>query len=191
MNRIAIFASGSGSNAENIVNHFSTIDNIEVSIILTNNVNAFVLERARKMNVKSAVFNKVEFTETDKVLNILKENNIDWIVLAGFLLKIPQNLIDDFPNKIINIHPALLPKYGGKGMYGDRVHQAVIEAKEKESGITIHYVNEHYDEGKIIFQAKCLIEEIDTAEDLASKIHELEYEHFPLVIEKTVNKNKV
>jgi len=187
MKKIAIFASGSGSNAENIVNHFNVINNVEVSMVLTNNKNAFVLERAKKMNVKSLVFSKTDFVETDRVLEVLKENDIDWIILAGFLLKVPSNLIDTFPKEIINIHPALLPKFGGKGMYGDRVHQAVIEAKERESGITIHYVNENYDEGKTIFQAKCLIEKGDTAQDLAKKIHELEYRYFPEVIEKVIN----
>lgn len=183
MNRIAIFASGSGSNAENIANYFSNNADVEVSLILTNNANAFVLERAKKLGIKSFVFSKSDFSNTDQIVQKLQENDINWIVLAGFLLKIPQNLINAFPNKIINIHPALLPKYGGKGMYGDKVHQAVLENKESESGITIHYVNEHYDEGKIIFQAKCKVEATDTFEDVASKIHELEYKHFPEVVE--------
>ena len=183
MKRIAIFASGSGSNAENIANYFKSNTEVDVSLILTNNTNAFVLERAKNLKIKSLVFSKSDFTETDKIVRILKENNINWIVLAGFLLKIPQNLIANFSNKIINIHPALLPKYGGKGMYGDKVHQSVVTAKETESGITIHYVNEHYDEGEIIFQAKCKVATTDTFEDVASKIHELEYEHFPKVIE--------
>lgn len=183
MTRIAIFASGSGSNAENITNHFSNNSSVEISLILTNNPNAFVLERAKKLGIKSLVFDRVDFFKNDTILHFLQENDIDLIVLAGFLLKIPENLIKAFPNKIINIHPALLPKYGGKGMYGDKVHQSVIEAKETESGITIHYVNEHYDDGEIIFQAKCKIETTDTPNDLADKIHALEYEHFPMVIE--------
>jgi len=189
MIRIAIFASGSGSNAENIANYFSANSNVEISLILTNNPNAFVLERAKKLNIKSHIFSKSDFSKTDSILHILEKNNINMIVLAGFLLKIPKNLIKEFPNKIVNIHPALLPKYGGKGMYGDKVHQSVVEAKETESGITIHYVNEHYDEGEIIFQAKCTVIESDTYKDVASKIHELEYEHFPKVIEKLVGKN--
>ena len=188
MNRIAIFASGSGSNAENIANYFKNNENVEVALILTNKANAFVLERAKKLNIKSLIFSKEEFTETNKIVCFLKENEINWIVLAGFLLKIPQNLINDFPNKIINIHPALLPKYGGKGMYGDKVHQAVVEAKEFESGITIHFVNEHYDEGKIIFQAKCEILPSDTFKDVAKKIHELEYNNFPKEINNLLKK---
>ncbi len=187
MTRIAIFASGSGSNAENIVNYFSNNSNVEVSLILTNKPTAFVLERAKKLGIKSVVFNKIDFLETDEILNILMKNSINMIVLAGFLLKIPKNLTKSFPEKIINIHPALLPKYGGKGMYGDHVHKSVIENKETESGITIHYVNENYDEGKIIFQAKCQINDTDDYEDLAKKIHELEYEHFPKVIERIID----
>jgi phosphoribosylglycinamide formyltransferase 1 len=183
MTRIAIFASGSGSNAENIANYFSNNPSVEVSLILTNNPNAFVLERAKKLGIKSLVFNKEQFLKTDEIVHFLLKNDINLIVLAGFLLKIPKNLIKAFPNKIVNIHPALLPKYGGKGMYGDKVHQSVIENKETESGITIHYVNEHYDEGEVIFQAKCEIAPTDTPNDLAAKIHELEYEHFPKVVE--------
>jgi phosphoribosylglycinamide formyltransferase 1 len=183
MTRIAIFASGSGSNAENIANYFNHNPNVEVSLILTNNPNAFVIERAKNLGIKSLIFNKIDFLENDEILHFLQENDINLIVLAGFLLKMPKNLIKAFPNKILNIHPALLPKYGGKGMYGDRVHQSVIENQEAESGITIHYVNEHYDEGEIIFQAKCEISPTDTPDDLAAKIHALEYEHFPKVIE--------
>jgi phosphoribosylglycinamide formyltransferase-1 len=182
MTRIAIFASGSGSNAENIANYFSKSQEIDISLFLTNNANAFVLERAKKLGIKSKVFTKDEFLKTDNILHFLHENNINLIVLAGFLLKIPQNLIKSFPNKIINIHPALLPKFGGKGMYGDNVHKAVVEANETESGITIHYVNENYDEGEIIFQAKCEVLPEDTYQDVANKIHKLEYEHFPKVI---------
>ncbi len=184
MTRIAIFASGSGSNAENIANYFSKSQEVDICMFLTNNPNAFVLERAKKLGIKSKVFTKEEFLKTDKILHFLSENDINFIVLAGFLLKIPQNLIKSYSNKIINIHPALLPKYGGKGMYGDNVHKAVVEAGETESGITIHYVNENYDEGKIIFQAKCEVLRTDTYEDVASKIHQLEYEHFPKTIEK-------
>lgn len=186
MTRIAIFASGSGSNAENIATYFCAHKNVEVALILTNNPTAFVVERAKKLGIKSLIFNKHDFLKTDEILHFLLKNNINLIVLAGFLLKIPENLLKAFPNKIINIHPALLPKYGGKGMYGDKVHQSVIEAKEKESGITIHYVNENYDEGKIIFQAKCSINPNDTAKDLASKIHALEYAHFPKELEKLI-----
>ena len=183
MTRIAIFASGSGSNAENISNYFKDNSNVEISLILTNNPNAFVIERAKNLGIESLIFSKSQFLKTDEILTFLDKNDINLIVLAGFLLKIPENLIKRFPNKIINIHPALLPKYGGKGMYGDNVHKAVIENKETESGITIHYVNENYDEGKIIFQAKCQITATDDYSDLAKKIHELEYEHFPKTID--------
>lgn len=157
---------------------------VEVALILTNNKNAGVIERAKRLNIPCIVFNKKDFRETDTVVNQLKNNHVDLVVLAGFLWLIPENLIATFPNKIVNIHPALLPKFGGKGMYGDNVHKAVVEAKEKESGITIHYVNQHYDEGKVIFQAKCEVNDKDTFEDVANKIHGLEYEHFPKVIEQ-------
>lgn len=193
MIRIAIFASGSGSNAENIANYFKNKPEVEISLILTNNSEAFVIKRAKKLNIKSLIFTKEQFLKTDKILHFLLKNNINLIVLAGFLLKIPENLIKSFPNKIINIHPALLPKFGGKGMYGDNVHKAVVEAKETESGITIHYVNEHYDEGKIIFQAECPVLSTDTYETVSKKIHQLEYEHFPKVIEQlalTVSQKK-
>lgn len=186
MIRIAIFASGSGSNAENIANYFSKSQKVDICLFLTNNPNAYVIERAKKIGIKSKVFTKDEFIKTDDILHFLHENDINFIILAGFLLKIPENLIKAFPNKIINIHPSLLPKYGGKGMYGDNVHKAVVEAKEKESGITIHYVNENYDEGEIIFQAKCIVLSTDTYQDVADKIHKLEYEHFPKVIESVI-----
>jgi phosphoribosylglycinamide formyltransferase-1 len=172
MTRIAIFASGSGSNAENIANYFKDNLEVKISIILTNKANAFVLERAKKLNIKTLIFNKTQFLETDEILQVLIENEIDLIVLAGFLLQIPESLIKSFPKRIINIHPALLPKHGGKGMYGDNVHKAVVENKENESGITIHYVNENYDEGEIIFQSKCEVLPADNFEDVASKIHE-------------------
>ena len=184
MKRIAIFASGSGSNAENIAKYFHDKPNVEVSIILTNNPNAFVLDRAKSLNIPSLVFNRADFNKTDKIVDVLCEKKIDLIVLAGFLLLIPTNLIDAFPDKIVNIHPALLPKFGGKGMYGMNVHNAVVENKEKESGITIHMVNEKFDDGKIVFQVKCVVEASDTAEDVAEKIHQLEYEHFPKIVEQ-------
>ncbi len=184
--KIAIFASGSGTNAENIIKHFQDNKDIEVSLVLANNPNAFVLERAKKLSVPSFVFNKDDFYSSDKVLDILQRNNIDFLVLAGFLWLIPSSLIKAFSNRIINIHPALLPKYGGKGMFGDNVHKSVIAHNEQESGITIHYVNERYDEGETIFQAKCTVERNDTAESLANKIHALEYKYFPEVIEQVV-----
>ena len=186
MKKIAIFASGSGTNAENIIHYFKSSKKIEVALVLSNNKNAFVLERATKLNVQTRIFNRVSFKESDEVINLLEEKNIDFIVLAGFLWLIPKNLIFAFNNKIINIHPALLPKYGGKGMFGMHVHNAIIENGEKESGISIHNVNEKYDDGAILFQAKCKIEANDTSELLAQKIHKLEYEHFPKVIEKWI-----
>jgi phosphoribosylglycinamide formyltransferase-1 len=186
MINIAIFASGSGSNAENIIKYFKDNKNIHVKLIVSNKSDAYVLERAKKLNIQSAIFNKTDFNESEKVIETLKANNINFIVLAGFLLKVPQNIIDAFPNKIINIHPALLPKFGGKGMYGDNVHKAIIQAKETESGITIHYINENYDEGNIIFQAKCEVLPTDTYQNVADKVHELEYQYFPKTIEKTI-----
>ena len=183
MNRIVIFASGSGSNAENLINYFNKTDLASVVLVLTNNPQAKVLERAKRLKVSAISFNKIAFTETDDVLNILKATMPDLIILAGFLWKFPENILNAFPNKVINIHPALLPKYGGKGMYGMHVHEAVVKNNETESGITIHYVNEHYDEGGIIFQAKCKVDSNDSAQDVANKIHELEMEHFPKVVE--------
>jgi len=187
MKHIAIFASGSGTNAENIAKYFQNDENIEISLILSNKKQALVLEKAKKLNIKSIYFSKEDFKNSTKILDFLKNENIDFIVLAGFLLLIPKYLIQAYPNKIINIHPALLPKYGGKGMYGSNVHKAIIENNETESGISIHYVNEKYDEGNIIFQAKCTVEKNDTHETLAEKIHKLEHKHFPLIIKKTLN----
>ncbi len=188
MKRIAIFASGSGSNAQRIIEYFEPKkDLIEISLILSNKSDAFVLERAKKFNIPTFVFNPKELKETCVVQNKLTACNIDFIVLAGFLLKVPDSIIAAFPNKIMNIHPALLPKYGGKGMYGMNVHTSVIQAGDKESGITIHYVNEHYDEGQIIFQAKCSVADNETPESLANKIHTLEHEFFPKVIEKILS----
>ena len=180
---LAIFASGSGSNAENIVKYFEDHPSIGVKEILSNKADALVHERAKNLGIPSRSFTKEEF-KTETFLAGLEE--VDFIVLAGFLWLIPHYLIEAFPNKIINIHPSLLPKYGGKGMYGGHVHRAVIEAQEKESGITIHLVNEEYDKGEVLFQAKCQVEAGDTAEMLAEKIHQLEYEHFPKVIEEYV-----
>lgn len=182
MKNIAIFASGSGTNAENIVNYFKDSSSVRIALIVSNKKDAFVLERAKNLDIESAFFSKSDFNSTNNVLDLLKERQIDFIVLAGFLLKVPANLLEAYPNKIINIHPALLPKFGGKGMYGDAVHKAVVEAGELESGITIHYVNENYDEGAIIFQAKCEVSPKDTYEDVAKKVHTLEYTHFPVVI---------
>lgn len=182
--KIAILASGSGSNAENIVNYFANSSKFEFPVILSNKADAFVHQRAKKLNIPSFTFSRDEFIEGVTVLNLLRKYHIDYIVLAGFLLKVPAALTTEFPDKIINIHPALLPKFGGKGMYGNKVHQAVVDANETESGITIHYVNEHYDEGNIIFQAKCEILPTDTAEIVSNKVHALEYEYFPRIIDE-------
>lgn len=182
MKRIVIFASGSGTNAENLIEFFHNRDNVSVIQVLTNNPHAKVLDRCKKLNVSALSFNKIAFFTTDDVLDILKNSNPDLIVLAGFLWKFPKHILACFPSKVINIHPALLPKYGGKGMFGMHVHEAVINNKETETGITIHYVNEQYDEGAIIFQTKCDILPSDSADDVAAKIHELEMEHFPEVV---------
>ena len=182
--KIALLASGSGSNAENILQYFSKNDNFAFPLIISNKANAFVHERAKKLNIPSFTFSKEEFSEGKDIVRLLKEQQIDCIVLAGFLLKIPLVLINEYPNKIINIHPALLPKFGGKGMYGHYVHNAVAAAGETESGITIHYVNSNYDEGSIIFQAKCPVLPTDTPDMIAEKVHALEYEYFPKVIEE-------
>jgi phosphoribosylglycinamide formyltransferase-1 len=187
--KIAILASGSGTNAENIIKHFSKSKNINISLILSNNKNAYVLERAKKYNIPAFVFSKNELNQ-DFIKNLLFSFSIDYIVLAGFLLLIPEKIISTYRNRIINIHPALLPKYGGKGMYGDNVHKSVIENKEDKSGITIHFVNEKYDEGQIIFQDFCKVEQFDTIDSLAKKIHQLEYENFPKEIEKVILSKK-
>ncbi|AXT18713.1 phosphoribosylglycinamide formyltransferase [Flavobacteriaceae bacterium AU392] len=188
MKRIVIFASGGGTNAENLINFFHNKDNASVVQVLTNNPFAKVLDRCKQLKVSALSFNKIAFTQTNDVLNILKTTQPDLIILAGFLWKFPENILAEFPNKVINIHPALLPKYGGKGMYGMNVHKAIVNNKETETGITIHYVNENYDEGAIIFQAKCVVKTLDTAEDVATKIHELEMKYFPEVVEKLLLK---
>jgi phosphoribosylglycinamide formyltransferase 1 len=188
MKRIAILASGNGTNAENIIKYFEARKTAEVALIVTNKADAFVIERAKNYQIPAIVFNSQQLSETNLLPDTLTGYNIDYIVLAGFLLKIPENILTLYPDKIINIHPALLPKYGGKGMYGDFVHEKVIEEKEKESGISIHFVNEKYDEGKIIFQAKCTIDASDNPATLAAKIHELEYRYFPEIIEQVILK---
>lgn len=181
---IAIFASGEGTNAQRIIDYFKSSGQIQVAMVVSNRSTANVLKRAESANIPTLLIDKTDFYENDGVINKLKDAKIDLIVLAGFLWMIPDSLIKAFPNKIINIHPALLPKFGGKGMYGMNVHKAVIQAKEKQSGISVHYVNEHYDEGEIISQHRCAISENDTPEILAEKIRKLEHEFFPKVIEK-------
>ncbi|MFA6944457.1 MAG: phosphoribosylglycinamide formyltransferase [Pedobacter sp.] len=188
--RIAIFASGSGSNAQKIMEHFKKHPDAEVVIILTNNPEAYVLQRADNFEIPSHIFDKQEFYKTDDVVRLLKNLQIDLIVLAGFLWLIPQNLLKAFPNKIINIHPALLPKHGGKGMYGDRVHQAVLDAGDDESGITIHFVDEQFDEGEPIHQSRFRIEAGDDIEMIKFKGQQLEHLHYPKVVEQLLKKMK-
>ncbi len=185
---IAVFASGSGSNAENIANHFSENDNIKVALIVSNKKDAYVHERAKRLGIPSLTFSKAEFDEGSIVLEALREYKIDFIVLAGFLLKVSQPFLDAYPNRIVNIHPALLPNYGGKGMYGDRVHEAVKNSGDLKTGITIHYINENYDEGDIVFQCECEVSPDDSVEDIANKVHALEYEYYSKVIEDIVKK---
>lgn len=184
--RIAIFASGVGSNARSIIEYFKEKSGVSVVLIGSNKPEALVLKKAVDLGVPSFVFNKSELTSRPVVLNKLLKERIDFIVLAGFLLQIPESIIRAFPKRIVNIHPALLPKFGGKGMYGKHVHKAVIDAKEKESGITVHYVNEFYDDGVIIFQTSCSVDENDSITTLAEKIHALERKHYPLIIDKII-----
>ncbi len=186
MEKIAILASGSGTNAQNIIEYFRIKKTAEVTCVLSNKKDAYVLKRAENFNIPVRIFDRYEFYETNEILSFLKEKGINWIILAGFLWLVPENIVDSFTNRIINIHPALLPKFGGKGMYGLNVHRAVIENKEKETGISIHYVNRKYDEGSIIFQTKCRVDESDTPETLAEKVHKLEYRYFPEIIEKLI-----
>jgi phosphoribosylglycinamide formyltransferase-1 len=188
--RIAIFASGSGSNAQKIMEHFKRHNDAEVAIVLTNNPDAFVLQRADNFEIPTHIFNRKEFYQTETVVSLLKNLQVDIIVLAGFLWLIPENLLKAFPNKIINIHPALLPKYGGKGMYGDKVHQTVLDNKEDESGITIHFVNEHFDEGEIIHQSRFKIEKNDDLKMIKFKGQQLEHLHYPKVVEQLLKKMK-
>ena len=183
MKRIALLASGSGSNAENIIRYFSGNPEYIFPLIVSNKKDAYVHERAKNLDIPSFTLSKDGFA-SGELLALLRKFEIDGIVLAGFLLKVPESLIEAYPDKIVNIHPALLPKYGGKGMYGHYVHEAVVENKETESGITIHYVNENYDEGRILFQAKCPVLPTDSPDDVAAKVHELEYKYFPEVIAK-------
>lgn len=184
--RLAIFASGSGTNAEEIMKRFQHHGSIDVVLLLSNNPQAYALERARKFNIPTKVFNRTIFRESEEVLLWLKERSVSHLVLAGFMWLIPAYLIKAFPGKIINIHPALLPKFGGKGMYGMHVHEAVKAAGEKETGITIHEVNEQYDEGKILFEARCEVSSSDSPDDIAKKVHQLEYAHYPRVIEEWI-----
>lgn len=187
MKRIAILASGSGTNAENIIRFFRTHPVGRVDLVLTNKAGAGVIQRAESLKVKTVVFGRDEFYNGHEILDLLKERKIDLIVLAGFLWLVPPALISEFNGRIVNIHPALLPRYGGKGMYGSHVHEAVLAHGDSESGITIHHVNQDYDDGSIIFQARCEVLEGDSADSLAARIHSLEYEHFPRVVESLLH----
>ena len=181
--RLALFASGSGTNAEAIMSHFAHHPDVKVALLLSNNPNAYALERAKRFRVATRVFSRQEF-QNGTVLQWLREADVTHIVLAGFLWLIPENVLSAFRDRVVNIHPALLPKYGGKGMYGSKVHEAVKSAGETQTGITIHLVNERYDEGRILFQASCPLTHADTPESIAEKVHALEHRHFPAVIEQ-------
>lgn len=189
--KVAIFASGKGSNAEKIIEHFENHDQITISLIVCNRLGAGVFDVAKKYGIKSLLLEKNAFNDDQNFVQFLINEGITHIVLAGFLWKIPENLIQAYPEKIINIHPALLPNFGGKGMYGNKVHEAVIASGEKESGITIHLVDEHYDHGKTIFQATVQVLDQETPESLASKIHQLEHKHFPSVVERWIQGDEV
>lgn len=184
---IVIFASGTGTNAENIIRYFQKKESATIKLVLSNKKEAQVLERAKKLNVPCRYIPKKDWEKGEEILSLLQSNEIDLIVLAGFLLKVPDSLLEAYPRRIVNIHPALLPKYGGKGMYGNRVHEAVAAAEETETGITIHYINKEYDKGEIISQITCPIQPDDTPEEIASKVHALEYEHYPQVIESLLS----
>ena len=188
MKSIAIFASGSGTNAENLIRYFRTNPAGRVELLLSNRPDAHVITRAQSFDIETVVFNREQFYHSDQILALLKKRGIDFIVLAGFLWLVPGNLLEAFKGKVVNIHPALLPRYGGKGMYGQRVHEAVISSRDTESGITIHYVNTRYDDGSVIFQARCAVEPDETPESLAIKVHTLEYKYLPAVVEDLLNK---
>ena len=192
MINVALFASGSGTNVENLIHYFSDSKEVKIKLVITNNSDAGVVKRAEAYKKNIQIISKQALENyTDQIIDFLQTEKVDLIVLAGFLLKIPKKLIQAFPNRIINIHPALLPKHGGKGMYGNFVHKAVISANEKESGITAHYVNEEYDKGAVILQAVCKVDDTETIETLAAKIHELEYFYFPKAVEKVIKGLKV
>ena len=184
--KIAILASGNGTNAENIIRYFRSRGTAEVSLVLTNRPTAYVLQRAASLGVPAFSFTRDEWADGRPILDVLQAHGVDFVVLAGFLARVPDNVLHAYPGRMVNIHPSLLPKFGGKGMYGDRVHQAVLEAGETESGITIHYTNEHYDEGAVICQYRCPVLPDDTPESLAQRVHTLEYEHYPRVVEELV-----
>ena len=186
--RIALFASGSGTNVENITNYFNGKTTAKPVCVLCNKPDAFVLERAKRLNLDSLTFNRADFNDGEKIMEYLRKNEIDLIVLAGFLWLVPEYLIKEYPNRIVNIHPALLPKFGGKGMYGMHVHEAVKQSGETETGITIHLIDGNYDKGSTVFQAKVAIDPSDSPDDIANKVHKLEYEYYPKIIEEIAEK---
>lgn len=186
--RIALFASGSGTNVENIANYFNGRTTAKPVCVLCNKPDAFVLERAKRLNLDSMTFNRAEFNDGKKIIEYLSKHDIDFIVLAGFLWLVPEYLINKYPGRIVNIHPALLPKFGGKGMYGMHVHEAVKQSGENETGITIHLIDGNYDKGNTVFQAKVEVEPTDSPDDIANKVHKLEYEYYPKVIEEIAKK---
>ena len=189
--KLAIFASGSGSNAENICNYFANHSGITVVLICTNKLDAFIVKRAKKLNIPVTFITKTELNNFDSLHKTLQKTKVDFIILAGFLLKLPTVMVREYQNCILNIHPSLLPKYGGRGMYGDNVHKAVLDNKETESGISIHFVDQNYDKGKLILQEKCSVSENETLETLTAKIHQLEKKHLPLTIEKVLKNQKI
>lgn len=187
--RLAILGSGNGTNAQQITEYFASRSDVEIACIIYNVRDAYIAQRARNLGVEARYFGRADFYESGAVLDYLRQKGVDWVILAGFLWLVPQPILDAFPQRVINIHPALLPKYGGKGMYGHHVHEAVVAAGEHESGITIHIVDNHYDRGTILFQARCAVTPDDTPDTLAAKIHLLEKEHFPRVIDETINRS--
>lgn len=186
--RLAILGSGNGTNAQQISEYFASRTDVEVCCIIYNKRDAYIAERAKRLGIEAHFFGREDFYETTAVLDYIREKNADWIILAGFLWLVPKNMLEAYPNRIINIHPALLPKYGGKGMYGHHVHEAVVAAHEVETGITIHIVDNHYDRGTTLFQARCPVTPDDTPDTVAAKIHLLEKEHFPRVIDETIHR---
>jgi phosphoribosylglycinamide formyltransferase-1 len=185
--RLAILGSGNGTNAQQISEYFASRNDVQVACIIYNVKDAYIAQRARNLGIEARYFGRKDFYESTAVLDYLREKQADWVILAGFLWLVPQNMLDAYPQRIINIHPALLPKYGGKGMYGHHVHEAVVAAGEHESGITIHIVDEDYDRGTILEQARCNVTPDDTPDTLAAKIHLLEKEYFPRVIDRTIH----
>lgn len=188
--RLAILGSGNGTNAQQISEYFAGRNDVEVACIIYNVKDAFIAQRAKNLGIESHYFGRADFYENHAVLDYLRQKQTDWVILAGFLWLVPQEILDAYPGRVINIHPALLPKYGGRGMYGHHVHEAVVAAGERESGITIHIVDENYDRGTILFQARCTVDPDDTPDTLAAKIHLLEKEHFPRVIDDTVKSHR-